>query len=160
MFTEISWGEYLITTLIITILYYLAVLFLKFRMEIKNLFHKGSSRQAQVEDINSSEDSNMTLEFSKGDTPTGLTQEADWSEHDSTAVDEFITLIQETLSSRRNLDKNVMEQLLRELFSNYSNIKHSAYRSSINEFTISEGEKYGHVMPSEVEIDVLWNEQA
>ena len=156
MFTGISWTDYIVVVTIGLSTYYLIIGLRYYSAELKELI-SGKIKLGFSKQI-------ANYSFKENDQPFFAPFETDLQTVDSmhdddfSEVEELIGQLKEAIETA-SIKKYIIQeyrQNLRMILKKYPNIKNSSIRSSINEFLISECEKFGTVTFSEEEADKLW----
>ncbi|WP_143706026.1 hypothetical protein [Emticicia sp. TH156] len=157
MFTNISWQDYLMAVSITLIVYYVIIGFRYYAVELKDLV-TGKRKLRLNNQVAEVDEDNFIIPSSSNnhqDYPFERTGEDEFAE-----VEELISRLKETIQ-HATIKKYIPQELknyLRLLLQEYPTIKTSLFRSSVNEFIVSECEKYGSLTLTEQEVDLLWNE--
>ena len=158
MLTNISWTDYFIAVAILLTAYYLFVGLRYFYTDFKNLVSgKKELRFRAVTPHATSGESILSSEANYlGESPAleSTTDDA------FAEVEHLIGRLKIVIAdaSGRKLIPLEFKQYLHLVLQEYSNIKNSPLRSSINELIASECEKYGAVTLSEDEVELLWKD--
>jgi hypothetical protein len=154
MFTNISWTDYFIAVIILLTIYYLFVGIRYYSRDIKDLLSGKRKLNLKTALANNSkgeypirEENFHPSEAFEETTGKELTQ----VEH---LIERLKTLIAD--ASRRKMISQEFKQYLSLVLKEYSTVKNSSLRASINELIVSECEKYGTVTLKKEEVDLLW----
>ena len=151
MLSNITWAQYLIGTLTLTIIYYGFIALKFFPAELKAKTIGRFSRNEQIIDP-----APFLFEQSENLDATDNTEEE--LVDDFANVDDLIGGINSLIAGLPPEDRvpEKIKQQLHRLLKNYPDVKDSLFRSSINELIISEWEKYSAIVLTEDEVDMLW----
>ena len=150
MFSNISWTDYLFGVAVILTIYYLFVGIRYFLPEIKEaVTGKGklNFKAAMPNDP-------ALQEFLPPD------ENHDFGEAEDQVFAEVQQLadgLKTAVAAGKNLSRSELKQELLLVLREYPLIKHSAFRSAINELVVSECQKIGSVTLDEKEVDELWD---
>lgn len=150
MLKNISWSDYIIAVAILLAIYYLFVGMKYFSGEIRDLL-SGKRKQkfrAAAPNNHAAYDPDTEESLQK-------TTDTEFSE-----VEHFIERLKAVIveASRRKLIRQEFKQYLSMVLKEYSSVRYSPLRSSINELIVSECQKNGAVTLYEDEVELLWKE--
>lgn len=157
MFTNISWQNYLMAVAITVIVYYVIIGLRYYSVELKDLLSGKRKLRFSSQVAEFDEDNPMTI--------SSCHKSQDYS-FERTGDDEFaevealIARLKETIQHASTKKHAIQEfkHFLRLLLLEYPTVKTSLFRSSVNEFIVSECDKYGSLTLTEQEVELLWNE--
>jgi hypothetical protein len=157
MFTNISWTDYFIAVIILLTIYYLFVGIRYYSRDIKDLL--SGKRKSNLK---------AALPYnSKGEYPLtiggNIHSEASFEEttdKEFTEVEHLIERLKTLIAdaSCRKMIFQEFKQYLSLVLKEYPAVKNSSLRGSVNEFIVSECEKYGTITLNEEEVDLLWKD--
>ncbi|WP_294958520.1 hypothetical protein [uncultured Flavobacterium sp.] len=148
MFTNISWSSYLWAAGILTIGWYLAVLFKYYRTDLKKIF-KGEMKLHMPLLKKSSGNLRETKSISES-----FQKSFDTLEEAEQLSDRIISTVKDSV--QKNLSKQQFENCLRMLLDEYPYVKISALRENINKKMVSESELQPNLKLTLSEADSLW----
>lgn len=156
MFTNISWHDYLVGVSITLAIYYFFIGFRYYSVELKELLSGIGKRRFSNQIADVEEDKFMVLS-SDQDNRDSTFEHAGGEEF--AEVEDLIARLKETIQNTATKKCNPQEfkHYLHLLLLEYPTLKTSLFRSSVNEFIVSECEKYGSLTLTEQEIEMLWN---
>lgn len=156
MFTNISWHDYLMGVSISLVIYYFIIGFRFYSVELKELLSGIGKLRFSNQLADSEEDQFIELSSDQGnqDYTSDHTGDEEFAE-----VEELIARLKETIqnTATKKCDPQEFKHYLHLLLLEYPTVKTSLFRSSVNEFIVSECEKYGSLTLTEQEIEMLWN---
>lgn len=159
MFTNISWQDYIIAVAITLTVYYLVVGFRYYLLELKDLFSGKWKLKfgIQVTRPEFDEDDLSMIPSHRNNEDYLFEPKGD---DEFREVEELVSRLKETIQNASKEDSVLpdFKQSLRLLLTEYSTVKSSPFRGSVNEFIVSECEKYDYVTIAEADIDQLWNQ--
>lgn len=157
MFTNISWNDYLMGVSIIVVIYYFIIGFRYYSVELKELFSGRGNLRFNNQIADREEDNLMKLSSGQDnrDYPYEHTGDEEFAE-----VEGLIARLKETIQNiaAKKYDPQEFKHFLRLLLLEYPTVKTSLFRSSVNEFIVSECDKYGSLKLTEQEVELLWHE--
>lgn len=150
MLKTISWENYWIFILMISVGYYIVICSIYYQVEIKdilsgrfNMFPKTKSKKQS---------------FFKNKNQSGLENEGS-HEHDLLPViNQFVEEIKYSLNqaAENNLIKQELLYSLQQLAKKYTNIKATSFQSFITHYILVECSNYSSIHLSEEDLDMLW----
>jgi len=147
MLSNISWSSYLTAIIILAVVWYSFLIYKYHLWNIQNLF-KRNARQSPRD--------------AKGKTESKPGLFSEYKESFSTLEDaeELYSRLVEvfTESNAGGLTKEVFQNYIRFILSEYPFVKQSALRSKINALAVLESEKYPELLLVYAEMDSLWDE--
>jgi len=156
MFTNISWHDYLMGVSIIVVIYYSIIGFRFYSVELKELLSGIGKLRFSNQIANREKDKFIELSSDQGnrDYTSDHTGDEEFAE-----VEELIARLKETIqnTATKKSDPQEFKHYLHLLLLEYPTVQTSLFRSSVNEFIVSECEKYGSLTLTEQEIEMLWN---
>lgn len=158
MFTNISWSNYLVVVSITIVIYYVFVVTLYYRTNLKDLlsgrrrkfFEPAALKRPVIE--NNLSTGNIQQHQT---TASGETTDGDFAEAEQLA-ERLKTVIAD--ASSRAIIPQEFRQYLHMILKEYPSIQTSALRPAINEMIVSECKRYGTVTLREEEVDALWKD--
>jgi len=158
MLTNISWTDYFIAVAVLLTTYYLFVGLWYFYADFKNLV--SGKKELRFRAVPSHDTSDESILSSEANYPGESPALESTIDDDLAEVEHLIGRLKNVIAdaSGRKLIPLEFKQYLHLVLQEYSNIKNSPLRSSINELIASECEKYGAVILSEDEVELLWKD--
>ena len=156
MFTNISWTDYFIAVTILLAIYYLFVGIRYYSRDIKDLLSGNRKLNLKTALANNSKGEYLTRE--ENFRPSETFEET--TDKEFTQVEHLIERLKTLIAdaSRRKMISQEFKQYLSLVLKEYSTVKNSSLRASVNELIVSECEKYGTVTLKEDEVDLLWKD--
>lgn len=156
MFTNISWGNYIVVVVLLGISWYLFVGLRLYFAEIKDI--ATGKRKFQFQSYPEIP-SNLGCQESPDSTssPSFLT-ESDQTFQD---VDHLVERLKNVVAdaAQRKLLQQEFVDYLGLVLSEYPSVKNSPFRSSVSELIVSECEKLESIHLNQQETEALWNEK-
>lgn len=157
MFTNISWGNYIFVIVLLLASWYLFIGFRYYLFDITEIVTgKRKVRNHRIKDLE------IHYDVVHPQTFTGSSKKTSFGETEETIldIDAFAEKLKNLVkdASQREVIKSEFIGHLSLLFTEYSSIKNSPFRSSVSELIISECEKLDTISLSHVEVEDLWNE--
>lgn len=157
MFTNISWGNYIFVIVLLLASWYLFIGFRYYLFDITEIVTgKRKLRNHRIKDLE------IHYDVVHPQTFTGSSKKTSFGETEETIldIDAFAEKLKNLVkdASQREVIKSEFIGHLSLLFTEYSSIKNSPFRSSVSELIISECEKLDTISLSHVEVEDLWNE--
>lgn len=153
MFTEISWNNYIISVIVLLVIYYLFIGFRYYRSDLLELLSGTKSTQTDrvsfidlqtIRPEQTQHQANLKQAFEKQDL-FQVTQ---------SVGDEIMAYLNE--AGRDTLNKEDIIQSMKSLIAKYPSVKDSAFRDAIQNLIIKECETNCSIHLSEEEISALW----
>lgn len=132
MFTQISWSSYIVTVLLLSVVYYLIIGYWYYRDDLLQLV---SGKRVTTHDFVSTAFRHQPLEQSFSDEVKAFMEQA----------------------GKDKLDKKDIIQSLQLLLQKYPALKDSASQESIQNLIVNECTSYCSIQLSDEELSVLWN---
>lgn len=157
MFTNISWGNYIFVIVLLLASWYLFIGFRYYLFDITEIVTgKRKLRNHRIKDLE------IHYDVVHPHTFTGSSKKTSFGETEETIldIDAFAEKLKNLVkdASQREVIKSEIIGHLSLLFTEYSSIKNSPFRSSVSELIISECEKLDTISLSHEEVEDLWNE--
>jgi hypothetical protein len=157
MFTNISWGNYIFVIVLLLASWYLFIGFRYYLFDITEIVTgKRKLRNHRINDLEIHYDEVHPHTF------TGSSKKTSFGETEETIldIDAFAEKLKNLVkdASQREVIKSEFIGHLSLLFTEYSSIKNSLFRSSVSELIISECEKLDTISLSHEEVEDLWDE--
>jgi hypothetical protein len=149
MFTNVSWGNYLIAISILLLIWYLILAFKLYLSELKQIF-KGEKK------INFLSFGSRSKKSADGNLKPSFSESFDTLQDAEELSDRILTAIEE--SNARKLNKEEFKNYLKLLFNDYPFVKISSLRENINNLIVSECIKHPQLLLTYGEVEGLWEE--
>ena len=158
MFTNISWTDYFVAVVLLLAIYYLFVGVRYFSADLKDLI--SGERNPNFRDVLPNDTSDESILSTEENYPGESHAFEPTTDDDFAEVEHLIERLKGVIAdaSGKKLISQEFRQYLHLVLREYPNIKNSPLRSSINELVASECEKYGAVILSEDEVEMLWKD--
>ena len=159
MFTNISWQDYIIAVAITLTVYYVIIGTRYYLPELKDLFSGKWKLKFGIQVARPEfDEDDLSMIPSLRDNEDYLFEPK--GDDEFREVEELITRLKETIQNASKEDSILgdFKQSLLLLLIEYPTVKSSPFRSSVNEFIVSECEKYDYVTIAEADVDQLWNQ--
>lgn len=158
MITNISWTDYFIAVTILLAVYYLFIGIRYHSVDLKNLLSAKWKRRLKTVIPNNLPVNG--LPFNEENSHLSKVSFEETTDEEFNEVEHLIERLKSVIAdaSQRKLMLQEFKQYLGMVLKEYPAVKYSPLRSSINELIISECQKYGTVMLTEEEVDLLWND--
>lgn len=153
MFSTYSWTEhlpaYLVTVVVLCIVYYCYVMYRYFPNERKTFF----SRNGKSEDSSDEYTPNGGSDHDHSEAVTG------YNDSPVNDTDALIGMIKRlvTDSITKNYTRSDLLLYLKGTFQQFPDLNEPVFRSTINEFVVGELESRGTILLKEDEVDLLWD---
>ncbi|MEZ7507259.1 hypothetical protein [Flavobacterium sp. Arc2] len=157
MFTNISWGNYIVVIVLLFASWYLFIGLRFYFVEIKEIVTgKWTIRNCRSKDLEIHYDVVQPQTF----TDTSLQPSFGEPEESIINIDAFVEGLKNVVkeAAQRKLVKTEFQSYLSLLLCEFPSIKNSPFRSSVSEMIISECNKQDFISLSQVEVEELWNE--
>lgn len=157
MITNISWSDYLITVIILSAVYYLFAGLKYFSKDIIGVLSGKRKLRFKTSLSDNKSQSHSREEVQNHQENHGF---EDTTNDEFASVETLIARLKMAIeeSSQKRLIPQEFKKYLGNILKNYPSLRYSPLRSSVNELIISECQKYGRVIVSEDEIELLWKE--
>lgn len=157
MFTNISWGNYIVVIVLLLASWYLFVGLRFYFVEIKEIVTgKWKLQNRRVKDLEIRYD----VVPSQAINDTSLQPSFGGPEKSILDVDAFLERLKNVVeeAAQRKLVKKEFQGYLSLLLCEYPSIKNSPFRSVVSELIISECNKLDFISLSQIEVEELWKE--
>ena len=158
MLKGISWNNYLLVIVVLTIMWYVFVGLVYYYVDLKELLN--GKRKLRFRWLEKYFDSDSIQESSAPEDNSKIDFEAvaAISVNDYTEVDALIAQIKKSVAEgvQKNASKTDLEKQLGVILDNCEAVGDSGFRSAINELIVSECETVGSFVFTLEEVDVLW----
>lgn len=156
MFTNISWGNYIVVIVLLLVSWYLFVGLRFYFAEIREvLTGKRKFRNRNANDLDTHYDVVRPQTFRD----TSLQSSFAEQEESILDVDAFLERLKNVVkeAAQRKLVKIEFQDYISLLLNEYPSIKNSSFRSSVNELIVSECNKQDFISLSQTEVEELWS---
>jgi len=151
MFTNISWGNYIIAVSVLLLIWYL-ILGLKFYyQDLKKII----SGEQKIQ-FPSSKRKSIKDEVVEESLSSKFSETFDTLEDAEELSNRLVQAIEE--SAQRNLSIQELQNYIQMILSEYQYVKISSLRENINNLIVTECEKHLQLVLTYREVDNLWNE--
>ncbi|WP_426672099.1 hypothetical protein ACPPVU_12795 [Mucilaginibacter sp. McL0603] len=161
LFNNISWLRYAEWLAIAIIIYYIVVGFRCYRVEITNLFRRGSFKPAATDKTNPFF-AMVTESENVPETPNtaGIYQHLEGPNATTLEAETLITGLRARITdlSEQPYQPSAVPPKLKVLLRKYQNLKNSAHRAAINQLVVAECEKTGIALLTEEDVDQWWSD--
>jgi hypothetical protein len=161
LFNNISWSGYAEWLAIAIAIYYVAIGFRCFRVQITNLFRHGSFKPGATGKINPlltiATDSEAIPETKN---TNSIYQHIEATDTASLEAGTLIAALRAQIAefSEQPYQPSTVPPKLEAIIRKYQNLKNSAHRAIINGLVVAECEKTGIVLLTEEEVDKWWRD--
>ena len=156
MFTNISWGNYVLVVVLLVASWYLFVGFRFYLEDIKDIATgKLKFKFRSFPEVQSN--------FGSQGSSDSLSTQSYAAESDQTFqdVDNLVEKLKNVIADagQRKLVKQEFMDYLTLVFTDYPSVKNSPFRSSVSELIVSECDKLEAIHLTQEEVEELWNEK-
>ena len=161
LFNNISWLRYTEWLAVAIVIYYIAIGFRCFRVEITNLFRHGSFKPGATGKINPlltiATDSEAIPETKNTE---GIYQHIEDTDTTSLEAGTLIAGLRAQIAefSEQPYQPAAVPPKLKAIIRKYQNLKNSAHRAVINQLVVAECEKTGIALLTKEEVDKWWSD--
>lgn len=156
MFTNISWGNYIVVIVLLFVSWYLFVGLRFYFAEIREVVTgKRKLRNRNANDLDIHYDVVRPQIF----TDTYLQSSSGVQEESTLDVGAFVEGLKNVVkeAAQRKLVKTELQNRLSLLLCKHPSIKNSSFRSSVNELIVSECNRQDFISLSQLEVEELWS---
>ncbi|KQO24955.1 hypothetical protein ASF10_07220 [Flavobacterium sp. Leaf82] len=158
MFTDISWGNYMVVVILLLASWYLFVGFRFYFDDLKEVI--SGKRKLQFRGFENSTSQDTEPELKDQDYPELTSNQTSFGEFDITFqdVDALVARIKTfiTDAAKKKLVKKEFTYYLQLLLREFPSLKNSPFNSSISELIVSECEKLESITLTQKEAEALW----
>lgn len=158
MFTNISWGNYIVVVILLLASWYLFVGFRFYFDELKEIITGKRKLQFRGFENPSYEDSQSELNYQES--PEAISEQTSFGEFDTTFqdVDTLVARLKTfiTDAAKKKLVKKEFTYYLQLLLREFPSVKNSPFNSSISELIVSECAKLESINLTQKEAEALW----
>lgn len=159
MFTNISWGNYIVVVVLLLAGWYLFVGLRFYFDDIKEIVT--GKRKLQFRRLGNTNYQEPQSELNYLDFEIN-TSESVASDTIFKEVDGLVKQLKNVITdaTQRKLIKQEFQDYMRLTLTAYPLLRNSPYRSSVDELIVSECEKQGAILLSQQEVEALWDEKS
>lgn len=159
MLTGISWNNYIVVVVSLSIVWYLFVGLRYYFDDIKDLVTGKRKLQFRGLEGKSILKSDYDFDYQKSDEILNAQVEFETIDPAFNEVEELVTKLKKAITdaTQKKLIKSEFEDHLRFLLKEHPLLGNSPFRPSLNELIISEYEKQESVLLTHQEVDALWD---
>jgi len=159
MFTNISWGNYIVVVILLLASWYLFVGFRFYFDDLKEVI--SGKRKLQFRGFENAMYQDNEPELNYQESPETISNQTSFGEFDSTFqdVDALVARLKNFIAdaAKRKLLKQEFLDYIQLLLKEYPSVKDSAFRSSVSELIVTECKTLGSIPVSQAEAEGLWN---
>ncbi|MCC9073505.1 hypothetical protein LNQ49_18165 [Flavobacterium sp. F-65] len=159
MFTNISWGNYIVVVILLLTSWYLFVGFRFYFDDLKEVI--SGKRKLQFRRLGDPNYGDFQSEENDQETPAPTLSQPTFGEFDTTFqdVDALVARLKSfiTDAAKKKLVKKEFTYYLQLLLREYPSVKDSAFRSSVSELIVTECKTLDAVSVTQAEAEGLWN---
>lgn len=158
MFTNISWGNYIVVIILLLASWYLFVGFRFYFDDLKEVI--SGKRKLQFHGFENPNYQDIEPELKDQDSPELASDQTSFGEFDTTFqdVDALVARLKTFIAdaTRKKLVKKEFTYYLQLLLREFPSVKNSPFNSSISELIVSECEKLESINLTHKEAEALW----
>ena len=158
MFTNISWGNYIVVVILLLASWYLFVGFRFYFDDLKEVISGKRKLQFRGFENPSYEDSQSELNYQE--LPEAISEQISFGEFDTTFqdVDTLVGRLKTFIAdaAKKKLVKKEFTYYLQLLLREFPSVKNSPFNSSISELIVLECEKFESITLTQKEAEALW----
>ncbi|WP_291285271.1 hypothetical protein [Flavobacterium sp.] len=158
MFTNISWGNYIVVVILLLASWYLFVGFRFYFDDLKEVISGKRKLQFRGFENPSYEDSQSELNYQES--PEAISEQTSFGEFDTTFqdVDTLVARLKSFIAdaAKKKLVKKEFTYYLQLLLREFPSVKNSPFNSSISELIVLECEKFESITLTQKEAEALW----
>lgn len=161
MFTNISWGNYIVVVVLLLASWYLFVGLRFYFDDIKEIVTGKRKLQFRRLGNTNYQEPQSELNYLDFEITTSESEPAG-SDTIFQEVDGLVKRLKNVItdSTQRKLIKQEFQDYMRSVLTAYPLLRDSPYRSSVDELIVSECEKQGSILLSQQEVEALWDEKS
>jgi hypothetical protein len=160
MLTGISWNNYIIVVVLLSIVWYLFVGLRYYFEDIKEFVTGKRKLQFRGVAGKSISKSDYNFDYQKSDEILNTPVEFETVDTVFNEVEDLTARLKNAITdaTQKKLSKQEFEDYLRFILKEYPSLRDSPFRPSLNELIVSECEKQESVLLTLQEVEALWNE--
>lgn len=159
MFTNISWGNYIVVVILLLASWYLFVGFRFYFDDLKEVI--SGKRKLQFRRLGDPNYGDFQSEENDQETPAPTSSQPAFGEFDTTFqdVDALVARLKSFIAdaAKKKLVKKEFTYYLQLLLIEYPSVKDSAFRSSVSELIVTECKTVDAISVTQEEAEGLWN---
>ncbi|WP_409415802.1 hypothetical protein [Flavobacterium sp. PS2] len=159
MFTNISWGNYILVVVLLLVSWYLFVGLRFYFDELKGI--TTGKRKLQFRRLGELNYGDFQSELNYQDSSEMALDQSSLGEFDATFqdVDTLVEQLKNFIADakKRKLARQEVLDYIQLFFKQYPSVKDSAFRSAVNELIVTECQTLDAISMSQAEVDSLWN---
>jgi hypothetical protein len=159
MFTNISWGNYIVVVILLLASWYLFVGFRFYFDDLKEVI--SGKRKLQFRRLGDPNYGDFQSEENDQETPAPTSSQPTFGEFDTTFqdVDALVARLKSFIAdaAKKKLVKKEFTYYLQLLLREYPSVKDSAFRSSVSELIVTECKTLDSISVTQTEAEGLWN---
>jgi hypothetical protein len=158
MFTNISWGNYMVVVILLLASWYLFVGFRFYFDDLKEVI--SGKRKLQFRGFENPNYQDIEPELKDQDSPELISNQTSFGEFDTTFqdVDALVARLKTFIAdaAKKKLVQKEFTYYLQLLLREFPSVKNSPFNSSISELIVSECEKLESITLTQKEAEALW----
>ena len=158
MFTNISWGNYIVVVILLLASWYLFVGFRFYFDDLKEII--SGKRKLQFRGFENPNYQDIEPELKDQDSPELISNQTSFGEFDTTFqdVDALVARLKTFIAdaAKKKLVQKEFTYYLQLLLREFPSVKNSPFNSSISELIVSECEKLESITLTQKEAEALW----
>lgn len=158
MFTNISWGNYIVVVILLLASWYLFVGFRFYFDDFKEVI--SGKRKLQFRGFENSTFQDTEPELKDQESPEAISEQTSFGEFDTTFqdVDTLVARLKSFIAdaAKKKLVKKEFTYYLQLLLREFPSVKNSPFNSSISELIVSECDKFESITLTQKEAEALW----
>jgi hypothetical protein len=161
MFTNISWGNYIVVVILLLASWYLFIGLRFYFNDLKKVI--SGKRKLQFRRLGDPNYGDFQSELNHQDSTGPISNQSSFGEFDTTFrdVDALVEKLKDFIADarKRKLLKQEFLDYIQLIFKEYPSVKNSAFRSSVSELIVTECKNLDSVNITQAEAEGLWNEK-
>ena len=161
MFTNISWGNYIVVVVLLLASWYLFVGLRFYFDDIKEIVT--GKRKLQFHRLEKTNYQEIQSELNYQNSPEVTSTQSSFGEFDTTFqdVDSLVERLKNIISDtvKRKFHKQEFLDYIKSILKEYPSVKDSLFRSSVSELIVSECDKLESITLTQTEAEGLWDEK-
>ncbi|OCB71225.1 hypothetical protein B0A79_22210 [Flavobacterium piscis] len=158
MFTNISWGNYMVVVILLLASWYLFVGFRFYFDDLKEVI--SGKRKLQFRGFENPNYQDIEPELNYQESPEAISEQTSFGEFDTTFqdVDTLVARLKSFIAdaAKKKLVQKEFTYYLQLLLREFPSVKNSPFNSSISELIVSECEKLESITLTQKEAEALW----
>ena len=161
MFTNISWGNYIVVVVLLLASWYLFVGLRFYFDDIKEIVT--GKRKLQFHRLEKTNYQEIQSELNYQNSPEVTSTQSSFGEFDTTFqdVDSLVERLKNVIAdaAKRKFHKQEFLDYFKSILREYPTVKDSPFRSSVSELIVSECDKLESITLTQTEAEGLWDEK-